>query len=80
MPRNYLQGTVLGILAGAWSLQCIVLGGQAGALLQFFQQSICMETPGSGLNSCPPRDLLPLLNSQEQKVCHSGVAQCSKGP
>lgn len=62
---------MLGILAGAWSLQHAVLGGQAGALLQFFQQSICTETPRSGPTSCTPCGVVPLPKSQEQKEGHS---------
>lgn len=77
---------MLGILAGAQSRWCTVLGGQAGALLQFCQQSICTETPGSGptATSCPPCGLVPLPKSQEQKECHSRsccpAASAPRGP
>lgn len=44
------------LLAGARHLQHAVLGAQVRALLQFCQQSICTERPGSGTPaiSCPP--------------------------
>lgn len=73
MAGHYLQGTTLGILAGARFLRRAVLGGQAGALLQLCQQSICKETPGSGptATACPPWGLVPLPECQEQKECHS---------